>query len=151
MTIIDLTTLTSDELAQLQVDVEAEQGRRYAISTAPGRIAEENIRYLDAIGRVDGGQWAQPEGAHDAYPQAWVVEHNGKDWESLIPANVWEPGVSGWRELVAPEEGPAAWVQPSGAHDAYKKGDRVSHLGGVWISTTDGNIWAPGVYGWTAQ
>lgn len=40
------------------------------------------------------------------------------------------------------------WVQPAGAHDAYKSGDKVTHNGVHWISTTDSNVWEPGVYGW---
>lgn len=40
------------------------------------------------------------------------------------------------------------WHQPTGAHDAYAKGDKVSHLGKHWISTVDGNVWEPSVYGW---
>jgi chitodextrinase len=39
-------------------------------------------------------------------------------------------------------------VQPTGAHDAYNKGDRVSYSGKHWESTVDGNVWAPDVYGW---
>lgn len=35
------------------------------------------------------------------------------------------------------------WVQPTGAHDAYAKGDRVSHAGKVWQSLVDGNVWEP--------
>lgn len=42
------------------------------------------------------------------------------------------------------------WVQPTGAHDAYNKGDKVRHNGGTWSSDVDGNTWEPGVYGWTA-
>ena len=40
------------------------------------------------------------------------------------------------------------WVQPLGATDAYKAGDKVSHNGKVWASTVDNNVWEPGVYGW---
>ena len=40
------------------------------------------------------------------------------------------------------------WVQPLGATDAYKAGDKVSHNGKVWVSTVDNNVWEPGVYGW---
>lgn len=42
------------------------------------------------------------------------------------------------------------WVQPLGAHDAYKTGDRVMYQGKVYESTIDGNVWAPDVYpaGW---
>ena len=40
------------------------------------------------------------------------------------------------------------WIQPTGAHNAYKKGDKVTHDGKKWISTADANTWAPGEYGW---
>lgn len=48
---------------------------------------------------------------------------------------------------VSIEEWPE-WVQPTGAQDAYNTGDKVSHNEKHWISTTDGNVWEPGVYGW---
>ena len=40
------------------------------------------------------------------------------------------------------------WVQPTGAHDAYNTGDKVSYNGKHYICTTDANVYAPGVYGW---
>ena len=40
------------------------------------------------------------------------------------------------------------WVQPIGAHDAYDSGAKVSHNEKNWVSTVDGNVWQPGVYGW---
>ena len=40
------------------------------------------------------------------------------------------------------------WIQPTGAHDAYNTGDKVSHNGKHWISTIDANTYEPGVYGW---
>ena len=55
-----------------------------------------------------------------------------------------------WRLVrAAGETGTPAWRQPLGAHDAYRKGDRVTHAGTTWQSTIDANVWAPGVYGWT--
>lgn len=44
--------------------------------------------------------WVQPTGAHDAYAQGAKVSHNGKKWTSDIAANVWEPGVYGWTEVI---------------------------------------------------
>jgi hypothetical protein len=45
------------------------------------------------------------------------------------------------------------WVQPTGAQDAYKLGDKViypSGSGQVWENTgSDANVWEPGVFGWT--
>lgn len=35
------------------------------------------------------------------------------------------------------------WVQPTGAHDAYAKGDKVSHNGKHWISDIDANVYEP--------
>ena len=144
---MDLTTLTDEDLEALRVDVLNEQDRRRIITEAPVRADQLAQQYVTAIGRADGDQWVAPTGAHNAYPQGGIVTHQGKTWESLIPNNVWEPGVSGWRENVA--DGYPAWVQPSGAHDAYAKDAKVTHKGRIWTSTAANNVWAPGVYGWT--
>ena len=40
------------------------------------------------------------------------------------------------------------WIQPTGAHDAYEIGYKVSHNGKHWINTIDNNTYEPGVYGW---
>lgn len=40
------------------------------------------------------------------------------------------------------------WVQPTGAHDAYNKGDKVSYNGKHYVCTADANAYAPDVYGW---
>lgn len=41
-----------------------------------------------------------------------------------------------------------AWVQPAHAMEAYDEGDTATHDGRTWVSTIDGNVWAPGVAGW---
>ena len=43
------------------------------------------------------------------------------------------------------------WIQPTGAHNAYAKGAKVTHNGKRWVSTAYANVWAPGVYGWIVQ
>ena len=40
------------------------------------------------------------------------------------------------------------WVQPTGAHDAYNTGDKVSYNGKHYVCTIDANTYAPDVYGW---
>lgn len=64
------------------------------------------------------------------------------DWTPAVVPALWKREKSG-----SGEEYPD-WAQPYGAHDAYAKDDKVSHNGSHWISTVDGNIWEPGVYGW---
>jgi hypothetical protein len=73
---------------------------------------------------------------------------DGKTWESLIDYNVWPPGVSGWREIVA--VGFPAWVQPTGAHDAYGIGAKVSFKAKNYESLISANVWSPEAYpaGW---
>lgn len=44
-------------------------------------------------------EWVQPTGAHDAYALGDKVKHNGKVWQSLIDANIWEPGTAGTETL----------------------------------------------------
>lgn len=47
--------------------------------------------------------------------------------------------------------GVSIWTQPLGATDAYNAGDVVEHNGQQWVSDVDGNVWEPGVYGWTVK
>lgn len=132
----------------------------------------------DAFGlNADGyAVWAQPSGAHDAYNTGDIVDYNGTLYESTINGNVWSPDVypAGWKKVEGgntdPDPGPDPepepepepepggdaetypdWVQPSGAHDAYNTGNRVTYNGKVYESTIDGNVWSPDAYpqGWT--
>lgn len=146
---MDYTTLTDTELQEIFHAASEETSRRNLITAALTREPTLQTGYLVALGRADGEPWVQPTGAHDAYPQGWKVTHDGKTWVSLINGNVWVPGESGWREITADGDAPPEWVQPTGAHDAYQKGDQVSHNGDTWISDVDGNTWEPGEYGWT--
>lgn len=57
-----------------------------------------------------------------------------------------------WTEVAKPGEIPV-WKQPTGAQDAYNKGDRVHYPdadGPVYESTIDNNVWSPDAYpaGW---
>lgn len=63
----------------------------------------------------------------------------------------WAPdvAVSLWVSISDPSEEFPEWKQPAGAHDAYNKGDKVSHNDKHWISDVDNNVWEPSVYGWT--
>lgn len=63
----------------------------------------------------------------------------------------WEPdkAASLWTVAADPAEEWPAWSQPLGAQDAYANGAKVSHNGKHWTSDVDGNVWEPGVYGWS--
>ena len=63
----------------------------------------------------------------------------------------WEPdkAASLWSATSDPSEEWPEWSQPIGAHDAYSAGAKVSHKDKHWTSDLDGNVWEPGVFGWT--
>lgn len=114
--------------------------------------------------------YSQPLGATDAYQVGDKVSYNGHIYECILANNVWAPDAypPGWKlldeEVVEPDPEPGtgtdpeepsedeypAFVQPTGAHDAYKKGDKVSYNGKNYESLIDGNAYAPDVYpaGW---
>ena len=122
------------------------------------------------IGSNDDGylEWKQPLGAHDAYKIGDIVEYNGKLYKSLINGNVWSPDVyaAGWEIYTEPSGGGGGggttptepetpetipdFVQPTGAHDAYKKGDKVRYNGKIYESLIDANTYSPDAYpaGW---
>lgn len=47
-------------------------------------------------------------------------------------------------------DGYPVWSQPTGAHDAYNKGDIVNYNGVLYESLIDGNVYSPDAYpaGW---
>ena len=119
--------------------------------------------------------WTQPLCAVDAYNLGDIVSYNGKLYKSIINANVWSPDAypSGWEEYTEstgggdsgetgggdsgttePETPPTEtipdFVQPTGAHDAYKKGDKVKFEGKIYESLIDANTYSPSAYpaGW---
>lgn len=70
------------------------------------------------------------------------THHSQSDWPPHLTPAVWarvdDPAVE-WPE----------WKQPL-PEEAYKAGAKVSHNGKHWINTFgDGNVWEPGVFGWT--
>ena len=62
------------------------------------------------------------------------------DWTPDITPALWV--------AVSIEEYPE-WVQPTGAHDAYNIGDKVTYKGNYYVCDINGNVYAPDVIGWT--
>ena len=62
------------------------------------------------------------------------------DWTPLMTPALWV--------VVSLEDFPQ-WVQPTGGHDAYNTGDKVTHKDVKYVSDVDANVWEPGVYGWS--
>ena len=84
--------------------------------------ADDRVKYEDQLYRCVQAHTAQDDWTPDVTPALWA--------------------------RVSVEEWPE-WIQPTGAQDAYNKGDKVSHNDKHWTSDYDANIWEPGVFGWT--
>lgn len=105
----------------------------------------------------------QPLGATDAYMKGDKVSFEGAYYQSTIDYNVWSPTAypQGWKKLDESGEEPTpepgggddeypAFVQPTGAHDAYNTGDKVTYNGHRYECVMDGNVYSPDAYpqGW---
>lgn len=141
---------TDEDLQRYRDAIDAEIKRRQTLKDGATRIDDLSRDLLTANGVKPGDEWVQPTDASNAYPKDWEATYAGKTWISLVSGNVWEPGVSAWREKVD-EPGVPEFVQPTGAHDAYHTGDKVMFEGAVYTSSIDNNTWSPSAYpaGWT--
>lgn len=95
-------------------------------------------------------------GAGKAYAIGDRIKYNGllyrcvqahtsqADWTpDVVPALWTRTSTEKWPE----------WVQPTGAQDAYNKGDKVTYKGEHYISLIDANVYSPEAYpaGWELQ
>lgn len=73
--------------------------------------------------------------------------------QSNVSQASWNPkdAVSLWVRIDDPAIEWPEWRQPTGAHDAYPIGAKVSHNDKHWVSNVDNNVWEPGAYGWDEQ
>ena len=103
--------------------------------------------------------------AVELFPQ-WVVEHAYVVGERLqyngvlyrvVQAHTsqadWTPDITPALFVVVSLDEWPEFVQPTGAHDAYNKGDKVTFEGKHYISLIDGNVYSPAAYpaGWQEQ
>ena len=87
-------------------------------------VIGDRRQYDDLLYRCIQAHTSQPDWTPDVVPALWV-RTSTEEW---------------------PE-----WIQPTGAHDAYNQGDKVSHNEKHWVSDIDANVYEPGVYGWAEQ
>ena len=94
--------------------------------TGHAYVVDERLQYNGVLYRVVQAHISQADWTPDITPAMFVV----------VSLDEW------------PE-----FVQPTGAHDAYKKGDKVTFEGKHYISLIDGNVYSPTAYpaGWQEQ
>lgn len=98
-----------------------------AWETGKGYFLNDRVSYSGAVYRCIQSHTSQSDWTPDIVPALWTRIRANPD----------------------PHVDPEDWVQPTGASDAYNKGDKVKHNTYIWESDVDANVWEPGVYGWT--
>lgn len=116
---------------------------RKAMDTAGAALSDETALEAAAIFPLWASSTAYSVGDRVQYGGALykcVQSHTSQlDWIPSSTPALWT--------AVSVEDFPE-WVQPTGAQDAYAKGDKVSYEGKHYQSTADANVWSPTVYGW---
>lgn len=95
-----------------------------------------------------------PIPAEGEWCEAKIYSYNGNKAKCLQPHTRThrtpeeEPAL--WLIIETVTEGYPEWVQPTGAHDAYQKGDKVTFNDNDYESVIDANVWSPAAYpvGW---
>lgn len=124
--------------------IEAKAFRKSVSGLADGASDEKLIDNMAAF------PYWNPNGVD--YAAGDILQDDGKLYRVIQPHRSqadWKPAlVPALFKEISFDEYPE-WKQPTGAHDAYMKGDKCSHNGKHWVSDVDNNTWEPSVYGWT--
>ena len=155
--VLDIPAEEVAERKRNQLLSEAEMKREEILQQ---KIKDDALNYFQALPAEDALQ------NKEVYPMwsddvKWVEAENKylhwlKDelvlWEVVQahgPQPDWQPQSTPalWKRVALPDQ-ILAWSQPFGANDSYQIGDKVTHNGSTWESTSANNVWEPGVYGW---
>jgi outer membrane protease len=124
--------------------IEAEAMRKSISGLAEGADDETLIDNKDAFPYWNGNGVK--------YEAGFLVKDIGELYQVIQPHTSqldWQPSTTpALFKKVSLDEFPE-WRQPTGAQDAYMKGDKCSHKDKHWISDIDSNVWEPSVYGWS--
>ena len=134
---------------------------KYAEAAASYASAKEEMATEEEAVAVLRTEWAFRIG--EFVYKGEELLHKGRIYEVLQDHTLqadWEPGLVPALYKLKGEDGgdqPAdewpEFVQPTGAHDCYSKGDKVTYKGEHYISLIDNNSWSPEAYpqGWEKQ
>lgn len=133
-----------EENAIRQVWTQAEQLRKLLENQTANMTDEQILKYPDFVEKWQPGK---------EYVVGKRLEYNGTIYKVLqahTSQETWIPpdAPSLFAKVLIPDTDTIPeWEQPDSTNP-YSKGDKVTHNGKTWQSTTDNNVWEPGVYGW---
>ena len=118
------------------------------------QLIEQLARTLDDETALTGVELFPAWVVGKAYAAGDRAQYNGtlyKCVQAHTSQTDWMPSATPalWK-TVSVDEYPE-WVQPTGAHDAYNIGDKVTYNGQHYVCTSNANVYAPDVYGWQLE
>jgi hypothetical protein len=131
-----LETVSKMALTNAGAEIDIEPGDLYELADGKVIAAAENEEWRVGV----------------LYTEGAICTYNGQAYEVIMR----HLSQYSW----TPEDAPSLfkkvnltgeiqeWIQPTGSHDAYNLGDKVTHNEATYISTVASNTWEPGVYGW---
>ena len=147
MDLIHITKMSDSEYWFALRDVSDQEITQKAFMSAAAMMAVKTLSDEEALTVVS----IFPEWSADSvsYKKDDRVRYGDTLYKSLqdhISQSAWAPedAVSLWVRTDDPAIEWPEWVQPTGAHDSYSKGAKVTHNGKKWISDIDANVWEPG-------
>lgn len=123
---------------------QAKQLRKLLENQTANMVDEQILKYPDFVEKWKVGK---------TYEVGKRLEYSGTIYKVLqahTSQETWTPtdAPSLFAKVLIPDSSTIPeWEQPESTNP-YSKGDKVMHNGKIWISTTDNNVWEPGVYGW---
>ncbi|MDL2253303.1 hypothetical protein LJC49_04430 [Ruminococcaceae bacterium OttesenSCG-928-I18] len=152
-----------DETGQIQKRTDEEKAKERGDGTTTEPLATSLFMSMAQTQMLDDVVIAQHPDLFVQWDEHWtgtsgsIVRDEGGLYRSLHDVGAGQntkpsETPSMWAMISAPAEEWPVWRQPLGAHDAYQADAKVSHGGKHWINSYgDGNIWEPGVFGWSEE
>lgn len=156
MDLIHLTQMAESEYWFALRDIPEQEMTQKAFMSAASIMATKTLSDEEALEVAD----IFPEWSADSvnYKKDARVRYGDTLYKCLqdyVSQASWTPDAASslWARTDDPSIEWPDWVQPTGAHDAYTKGAKVTHVGKKWVSDIDANVWEPGTpnSNWTEQ
>lgn len=145
---------TAAETAQTSANPQLVTMAAYTLPTMAATLTDEQALSVSTL-------WPEWSAAGVSYKVDDVVRHADHLWrceQAHTSQESWTPDAapSLWSQIDIAGDGVDVWTQPTGAHNAYNVGDRVHYPTAsdpIYVSTIDGNVWAPDAYpqGWQLE
>ena len=154
--LLDKDLLPEEKIIELTAAVEQEQTEKFEARTLSAKYKQALLEAELTIEQMLDLIEIYPDWEPGInYSTGTIVKYESQLYVVIAPGHIsqddWTPDVTpALFKKIVPEGVIPEWVQPTGSHDAYNTGDRVTFNSIVYESLIDGNVWSPETYpaGW---